>query len=127
MIRNLRDIICLVAAVLLTGLAACSANDVAGHRTDSYLIAILDNFYQESFSPGDSSPENFMEHNTGTAVSLSAGGYDSPRCQTSVRAGAVQEPARPSVQAAAVHCQERIPGISRLADYYVFGLGHIII
>ena len=85
MIRNLRDIICLLAAVLLTGLAACHANDTASCPSDFRLASILENFQQDSFNPGKSSPENFMEQNIAGAAGVPANGCVSPRCQSSIK------------------------------------------
>ena len=127
MIRNLRDIICLVAAVLLTGLAACHANDTASCSSDFRLASILENFQQDSFNPGKSSPENFMEQNIAGAAGISANGCVSPRCQSSIKASVLQNSISAIAQTVSSCAEERHFSISRLNDYYVFGLGHIII
>lgn len=126
MIRNLRDIVYIAAAVLLAGIAICNSTGPDSKIIDIQLEALLEELHQDSFEAGSSSPENFMESNISTLIVLSTG-CDSPRCQTSMKASSSTTSVSSYIQTTASFSDERHFSISRLTDYYVFGLGHIIV
>ena len=68
-----------------------------------------------------------MEQNIAGAAGVSTNGCVSPRCQSSIKASVLQNSISAIVQTVSSCSEERRFSISRLNDYYVFGLGHIII
>ena len=127
MFRSLRGIVFLLAAVLLSGMAACHINCSEYNGCELSIPAFTDGMEQDAFNPGRSATESVMEQNVSGAVTVTLNGYDSPRCQSSVKSNSLSGSVYSFIQTAAAHHHERLSGISRLADYYVYGLGHIII
>lgn len=128
MYRSLRDILGMISVVMLTCIAVCHMDIPECSRADRHAAAVPEEFVQDYFSPASSSPENFMEQTLGSGVTLPAS-TDSPRSHTTapVKAAAAMSLLSSSASTAAYLKGERPCGISRLNDYYVFGLGHIII
>ena len=128
MFRSLRDMICLMAAVLLTVMAAFPVNRPEGGSTGlSIPDTAVAELQQDFFNPGRTSAENFMEQNISGTLTVSLNGCDNPRCQSTLKAAALQDSISAIVRTASSCAEERHSGISRLNDYYVFGLCHIII
>ena len=125
MYRGLRNIVCLVAAVMLTGIAACHADSYKARSTE--LHCILEEFHQDAFSTCTSSPENYMEQTLGGHAATVAAQYDNIREQSSARFSFSLATVA-NVVHTLVSCADGIQtGISRLSDYYIFTLGHILV
>lgn len=127
--RRLRDIFHIFSMVMLLGIAMYHADIPGPSLQDRYMASLLEKLSQDSFSPASHSPENFMELTLGVSA-VSAAIQNSQRCQpqTSLRTAAALSAPSSSTDSAVCHDhQDRICSISRLSDYYVFGLAHIII
>ena len=126
MYRCLRDILGMISVVMLTCIAVCHMDIPGCSRADRHAAAV--EFVQDTFSPASSSPDNFMEQTLGSGVTLPAS-TGSPRNQVSA---SMKTSAAMSVLSSSANTSAYFSGglpscISRLSDYYVFGLEHIII
>lgn len=92
------------------------------------MAAVIEELFQDAFSPASSTPENFMEQTLGGSILLPARN-DCQRDQSiiSMKSAAALSTLTSSAGHAADPDIERLSSISRLSDYYVFGLAHIII
>ena len=127
MVRNLRDIAFILAAVLMAGMTACHMNLSGDSPSSQYLASAITELHQDCFDTAGCATENFMEQNTANAVTVTLSGHPSVRISSTARASSLQEHIISAINAAAVHTGALPSCISRLSDYYVFGLEHIII
>ena len=114
MVRNLRDIAFILAAVLMAGMTACHMNLSGDSPSSQYLASAITELHQDCFDTAGCATENFS-------------GHPSVRISSTARASSLQEHIISAINAAAVHTGGLPSCISRLSDYYVFGLEHIII